>query len=284
MSEQSNPSCVINATSTTFENEVTLRSQQVPVVVDFWAPWCAPCRALGPVLEKLAQEYAGRFILVKANSDELPEAAAKFNVQGIPAVYAVVGGEVVDFFSGAIPESMVRQWLDRVLSVAALQEAKRAEAKSPAEAEQRYRALLADDPKSFEARIGLARAFFAQDRLPEAREIVSELEKRGFLEPEAQKLKASLDLRNMEGADVQKLRSTAEAHPEDSAAQYELAQAFAGAQQYEEALKVLLALVERDRKGVGEQARKLMVEIFQALPDDSDLTAQYRRKLSLALY
>jgi putative thioredoxin len=284
MNHASDQSFIVNTTAASFESDVAQRSATVPVVVDFWAPWCAPCRALGPVLEKLAQEYSGKFILVKANTDELPEVAAKFNVQGIPAVYAVVNGEMVDFFSGAIPEAMLRQWIDRLLAGAAIRMAKRLEASSAADAEAAYRRILAEDARNIDAQIGLARTLFAQERLDESRAIVAELDKGGYAEPDLQKLKASLDLRKMQGADLGKVRAAAQANPNDLSLQYQLAEALAGSQAYDESLAILLSLVERDRKGTGEKARQLMVEIFQALPEDSELTAQYRRKLSMALY
>ena len=268
----------------TFDVDVFQSSHERVVVLDFWAAWCAPCRALGPVLEKLADEYAGRFQLVKADTDELPDAAAQFNVQGIPAVFAVHAGQVVDYFTGALPEPQVRTWLDRVLQIQALAEAKRTEETDLAAAERQYRELLARAPQLADAKIGLARVLLAQQQLAAARALIDELQQRGFLEPEAEKVKAALDLGASDGEDLAARRASAEAHPDDLGLQLQLAESLARAQQYDEALEKCLALVERDRKGVGERARQLMIDVFRVLPDDSPLTSTYRRRLSMVLY
>ena len=232
----------------------------------------------------MAEEYAGRFLLVKANTDELPQPAAQFNVQGIPAVFAVSGGQVLDFFSGALPESHVRVWLDRVLLAAGLGAAEKLEAEQPAAAERQYRALLAQSPKSAEAKIGLARVLFAQQKIDECRQSMAELEQRGFLEPEAEKIKAALELGQKTGHDLEERLRAARANPDDLSLQLALAESLVGAQRFEEALETCLALVQRDRQGAGEPARQLMIDIFRVLPEDSELTSTYRRKLSMALF
>lgn len=275
---------IVNTSAKTFDADVFVKSRDLPVVVDFWAPWCGPCRALAPVLEKLAGEYAGEFVLVKANTDEMPEVAARFNVSGIPAVYAVHNEQIVDFFSGALPESHVRQWLDRVLAAGAVHLAKRLEPDNPKAAEAKYREILAATPDDPDAKLGLARLMLAQQQFDEAQKLISELDERGYLDAEGQKVKSQLALRGKRTADLAGLRAAAQANPNDLISQFKLAEALAGAQQYEEALELLLSLVQRDKKGIGQQARDLMVQVFLALPDDSELASNYRRKLSLALY
>jgi len=275
---------IVEATAESFEDDVFARSLETAVVVDFWAPWCGPCRALGPILEKLAIESDGRFTLVKANTDELPQAAAQFQVQGIPAIFGVLDRQIVDYFTGALPEPQIREWLERLISAGMLAEAERLEDASPGAAEARYRTLVEQHPGDPRHKIGLARVLFALDKFDEARAVIDQLAERGFLEPEAEKVKAKLDLHQMGDTSLAERQAAAAADPDDLQRQLELAEALAGAGQHEQALQVCLTLVPRDRAGVGEQARQLMIEIFRALPDDSPLTQDYRRKLSLTLY
>ncbi len=275
---------IVETDEPTFEQDVFERSKETPVVVDFWAAWCAPCRMLAPVLESLADEYAGRFVLVKADTDRVPGAAGQFGVQGIPAVYGVIGGQVVEYFAGALPEEQIRPWLDRLLAAAELDQATRLEETDPAAAEATYRKLLEQVPNEATASIGLARSLIAQERDDEARAVIDQLQERGFLEPEAEKVKAELELRGMKGGNIDELRTNAQSNPDDLNVQFQLAEALAAAKQYEPALELCLKIVERDKKGVGEQARQLMVDVFRVLPDDSELTPTYRRRLSTLLY
>ncbi len=279
---------IIEAEASTFEAEVLGRSASVPVVVDFWAAWCGPCRLLGPILEKLAEEYDGRFLLVKADTERMPEIAASFGVRSIPAVFGVRDGRVVDGFVGVLAESAIRAFLDRLVpgeAEQAVMAARALEASDPGAAEWKYRealALSADQPA---AKVGLGRLALARGSVEEAREVVAELEQRGYLEPEAEALKAELTLRAgaSQAGDVASAREAVAAKPEDLATRLELAEALIGAREFPEALDLLLDLVERDRRGTGETARTMMLAVFQVLPDDSPLTNEYRRKLSFVL-
>ena len=138
-----------DVTAETFDRDVIEQSFARPVVVDFWAEWCAPCRTLGPVLEALVKEYGGKFALAKADTEALPEIASQFGVRSIPAVFGVRDGRVVNSFVGAIPESSIRDWLDRLLPTPAeeaMAEARRLEPTDPASAEPLYRAALEPGP------------------------------------------------------------------------------------------------------------------------------------------
>lgn len=280
----SDRSNVISTTAETFENDVWETSKKVPVVVDFWAPWCQPCRMLGPLLEKAVEAFQGRVLLVKANTDELPEAAAAFGVQGIPAVFAVWQGAIIASFVGLLPEDRLREWLQRVVTDVELHQARQAEESDRQQARQIYRRLRAEQPKLAEAAIGLARLALQEDDYATAQQLLDELLQRGYLEPEAEKIRAALELHAKQQWDVDALRRHAQQNPTDSAAQIRLAEALAAHEQYAEALQILLSVVEREHGALRDQARQAMLTIFRALPDDSPLTAEYRRRLAAALY
>ena len=284
MSDAASNQWLINTTDDDFEAVVLEGSKERLVVVDFWAEWCAPCRALGPVLEKLAEEFAGRFVLVKADTDKNQRAAGGFQVSGIPAVFAVIGGEVVDSFQGAMPEPDVRAWIEKQLIGTQLLDAKRLAIGDPAKAESLLLAMLEKTPNNSVASITLAELQLAQGRSDDCRAILEQLEKRGFLEPAAEKLKAALELSAKAGLSVEAARAEADANPKNFQMQLNLAEVLAAHQQYEAAFEICLNLVAVDRKATGEKARALMVDVFRILPEDSELTRDYRRKLSMALY
>ncbi len=164
---------IIETTTATFERDVIERSRQVPVLVDFWASWCQPCRRLTPILEKLAKEYAGAFQLVKADTERLPEIASMFGIQSIPTVFAFQNGEVVDGFVGVESERVIRELIERLLPSPAerlIATARTQEASNPKAAASSYRAALKLEPESVPARLGLARLGLAQhQRRDEAR-------------------------------------------------------------------------------------------------------------------
>jgi putative thioredoxin len=281
---------LIEPTLETFQKDVAERSYSVPVVIDFWAPWCAPCRQLGPLLEKLAQEYDGKFVLAKVDTEREPEMASQFGVRSIPAVFGVRDGKAVDGFVGLQSESMIRSWLDRLLPTPAEQIAAHAaelEATDLNAAEARYNAALTFDPDLPAAHTGLVRIALEQGRLEDALARIVSLERRGYLEPEAEKLKAELTLRlqaqRAGGLSLQAAREALAANPNDLKLKFGLAESLAAAGQYSDALALCLDLVERDRKGIGEQARQTMIAIFQLLPADSELVTDYQRQLSFVL-
>jgi putative thioredoxin len=284
------PPCpdVVDVVSETFSREILERSSTVPVVVDFWAPWCGPCKLLSPVLEKLAREYGGKFVLAKVDIDQSLEAANQFGVRSIPAVFGVRNGAVVDAFVGVQPESVIRMWIDRILpteaeSLAAI--ARSLESSDPKAALEHYTRALELRPELPEAQIGLVSIALAQGQMEEAAARLATLERRGFLESEAERLKAELTLQaHAEGAgSVEAARAALAEEPQDLKLKLALAEALAASGQYADALALCLELVERDRKGIGEPARQTMLAIFQLLPAGDELLIEYQRQLSLIL-
>ncbi len=195
MSEtQATSSPVINVTAQNFERDVIERSLSVPVVIDFWATWCGPCRMLGPVLEKLASEYNGKFVLAKIDTDTESELALQFGVRSIPAVFAVRDGKAIDGFIGVQPESMIRTWIDGMLPTPAetlTADARQVEQSDPRSAEEKYKAALALEPELSTAQIGLARIAMEQGRLDDARSGILELERAGILSPRPRRSRPS---------------------------------------------------------------------------------------------
>jgi len=279
----------VNVTITNFEDEVVRRSMDVPVVIDFWAPWCEPCRQLAPLLEQLATEYAGRFVLAKVDIDQQQDLAMAFGVQSIPHVIAVDQGRPVDQFLGVRSEVELREFVDALLPSPARQLANKGlslEADDPQAAETAYRESLELEPDNDEVRIRLAAVLLKQDRQDECRRIVEQLEQRGFLEPEAESIKAQLELKTgaAEAGGLEAARQAVRDHPDDLSWQIKLADALAVANKYEEALSLCLSLIERDRAGIGDEAKQTILAIFESLGPQSELVSEYRRKLATLLY
>ncbi|MBA3314765.1 MAG: thioredoxin [Planctomycetota bacterium] len=285
----SDPSPAFEITAENFQVEVVEASKSLPVIVDFWAPWCGPCRQLGPLLDKLASEFAGEIRIVKVNTEASPDLASGFGVSSIPYVVAVRDGQIVDEFVGLLPEPELRRWIEKLLPSPAevlFKQGRELEEQDPAAATESYRNALTIEPGADRIKIALARALLAVERDAEAASLIEELATRGFLEPEAEQLKSQLELRAAaaDTGGIDQARKAAAADPSNLSLQIRLADALAVGRQHQEALDLLLDVIRKDRTGYGDEARATMVKIFDLLGPQHELVSEYRRKLATALY
>lgn len=276
-----------------FVADVIEASMQVPVIVDFWAPWCEPCKQLGPALEKLVRNAGGLVRLVKVNIDENRELAVQMNVQSIPAVFGFRDGRPVDGFAGAVPESQLKSFLDRLTDGAkppvemALKAAKEAlDAGDLTTASRHYGEVLAEDSAHPGAIAGMIRCFLAGGNAAQAQQTIDQLPPEITKHPEVAAAISAVELSQQGGdtADTQPLRDRLDANADDHEARFDLAVALYGNGQPEEAIEHLVELVRRDREWNEEAARKQLVKIFEALGPTDPLTAGGRRQLSSVLF
>lgn len=266
-----------------FGREVLQRSHTVPVVVDFWAEWCGPCKTLGPALEKVADSYEGAFELVKIDVDANQALAAQFGIQSIPTVIAFRDGEPVSRFMGAIPEASIRQFVDQVLPTEADRQVDRARdlvlAGDSAGAEALFREILNGQPDHPDAGTGLASLLIARGESEEALIVLGKLGR----SPEVERLEAAARVTSGFNGDLEAVRAKVEADPDDTLARIELGKALAARAEYEPALDHLLAAVRAgdERR---EEARLAMVDVFGVLGNEHPLTTVYRKALANALY
>ncbi|HZP93277.1 MAG TPA: tetratricopeptide repeat protein [Burkholderiales bacterium] len=272
-----------------FETAVLEESRKRPVLVDFWAPWCGPCRALTPVLERLAEAYAGRFLLARVNSDENAELAAAFGVRGIPNVKAFDDGKLADEFTGALPEGAVRQFIDRLLPSAA--ELKRREAKGAfargdaAAALAILEAAQAMEPNDDAIKLDRAEILHALGRATEAQALLGELGPLALRDPRAGRLRAELAFAQApDDVSLADLEQRVRTRPADLDARLALARRYAAERRYEPALEQLLQIVRADRRFADDAGRKNMLAVFELLGDEHELTGKYRRLLAAALH
>jgi putative thioredoxin len=291
---QAAPDLIKETTTQTFVKDVIEESKRQPVLIDFWAPWCGPCRQLTPALEKAVRAAKGKVKLVKMNIDEHPAIPGQMGIQSIPAVIAFVNGQPADGFMGALPEGQVMAFIERLTKdkigggaqdLVAQAEAALAEG-DPAGAAEIYAAVLAEEPGSVPAMAGLARAYFESGQVDKAKQTLA-------LVPEAKRndaavaaVRSAIELAEQAAAlgPIAELEQKVAANPLDHQARFDLALALNSKGQREQALDQLIDIVRRDRKWNDDGARKQLVQLFEAWGPTDEATVAGRKRLSSILF
>lgn len=277
-----------------FEKIVLEGSKRAPVIVDFWAPWCAPCRALKPILEKLAGEFQGRFTLAKINSDENQALAGQYGVRGIPNVKAFVNGALVDEFSGALPESAVRAFIERLVPSPAEELRLQAgalyqETKDAKQALELLAQASAADAGNEAVRIDSAEILCDLGKVDAARQLLETLSPVTQMDDRVAALKARIGFAASASAapDLEVLQQRVAQDSNDLEARLQLASLLVARQDYTAALDALLEIIRRDRSFRDDIARKTMLQVFSVLgaqEGKSELVGKYRKLLASAMY
>ena len=280
---------VVDVTMENFQQVVVEGSHERPVVIDFWAEWCGPCRRLAPMLEQLAVQRNGGFLLAKVNTDEAPDLAQAFQVSGIPAVFAIRDGKIANSFTGVVPEEELNEFIDGLGAATPsapaeptpLDRAAELEGKDPTAAAEAYRGMLAaaaDDPA---ARVGLARVLLASaDTEAEAAPLLTGVEF-GDYAPEAKRLATIVGLRGAPHADADLAAARSASGAEGKLA---LAKVLAARGDYAPALDALLEAAEDDKQLGRTAVRELMLKVFEVIGPQSEQAGDYRRRLQGLLY
>jgi putative thioredoxin len=284
-----NSKWVIDVTMENFQTVVVEGSRERPIVIDFWAEWCQPCRMLAPMLEALAEEKAGAFILAKVNTDENPDLAQAFQIEGIPAVFAIRDGQIANHFTGLMPEEALREFIDSLgtgepakpRERTPLELAQELEANNPAGAITAYRDMLVKEPNDPAARVGLARVLLANTHATtEAATLLTGVEFGDFAE-EAKRLNTIVALREIPHADTD--LKNAQSAP-DNAGKLTLARVLAARGDYANAIETLLTVADDDRQLGRTTVREIMLQIFEVIGARSPQADEARRRLQNLLY
>ena len=279
----------IDASEADFQLSVIEESKKRLVLVDFWAPWCGPCRSLTPIIEKLAQEYAGRFLLARVNSDENQSLASQFSVRSIPNVKAFSDGKMVNEFAGAVPEGTVRQFIERLLPSPAEEQRRTAtQAYASGNADAALASLEAAQSIEIDndsIRLDRAEILIDLGRSEDAEALLEELAPLVKMDSRVEHLRALLTFSDSgeAGESIDKLETRVSQDSKDLDARLALAKQYVAAKQFEPALNHLLEIIQTDRKFGEDVGRKTMLAVFEILGNEHQLTGQYRRLLAASI-
>ncbi len=288
-----------DTTAMDFAADVLDASQETPIIVDFWAPWCGPCKQLTPVIEKAVTEAGGKVHLVKLNIDEAPQIAQQMRIQSIPAVYAFSQGKPIDGFMGALPESQVKEFIDRIVKMAnaaagpspidaAIEQAKTAlESGDASTAGAIYGQVLQQEPGNVKAMAGMGRCYLATGQIEGAQNAFESIPEDQRNDPEVTALRTALELAaqaETSSGEADELRAKVDSDPNDHQARFELALAYYAQGENGQAIGELIEILRKNRSWDEEAAKEQLVKIFEALGDAHPDTVEGRQKMASVLF